>query len=143
MEHVSPCLEDPKSATTDFHSVPPAPATVEGSTQDRQMFKFEKRLELAEFSIAIAESVKLWMTVIPWSVEVFYGGKPVLSSLRTEEEALPWPPDPGASLDVEDEQASGNTAIEGPTMPVLKTQQQRCTPCDAEEEGADLEACVS
>lgn len=141
-ENASPCLEDLEDATTDLHCMRPAPAMVERSSQDRRMFKFEKRLELAEFSVAIAESVKLWMTVIPWSVNVLYGGKPVLSSLRIEEEALPWPPDPGASLDAEDGQARRNIALEGAAIPALKPQQQHCTPCDAEEEAADLEVCI-
>lgn len=141
-ERASPCIEDPGDATKDLCSARPASAPVELSSQDRRMSKFEKRLELAEFSIAIAESVKLWMSVVPWRVKVFYGGEPVLSSLRTEEEALPWPPDPGPSLDVDDEQASENIASEGAGIPVLKPQQQHCAPRGNEEEGTNLEVCV-
>lgn len=142
-ERASTYIDEPDDATKDLHSALPAPATGVMSSQERRMLEFEKRLELAEFSIAIAESVKLWVSVVPWSVQVLYGGKPVLLSLRAEEEALPWPPDPGPSLDAEDKQASGNIASEGAGIPLLRPQQQRCTPCGGEEGGTILEAgCV-
>ncbi|CAM9631445.1 unnamed protein product, partial [Laminaria digitata] len=61
-----------------------------------------KRLELAEISTAVAESLKLWLGIVPWRVEVLYGGEKLVSSLTAEEETLPWPPDPESSTGTED-----------------------------------------
>lgn len=84
----------------EHHSVP--------SSQQRRLVQYEKRLELAELAIAIAESVKLWLSVIPWPVQVLYGGQFILSSLRIEEETLPWPPDPGQLPDDDGEIIGGS-----------------------------------
>lgn len=143
-ERTGSCLENPETAGEDLHSARPAPHhTREASSQYRRMWRFEKRLELAEFSVAIAESVKLWMSVVPWSVTVLYGGEPVLSRLRTKEEALPWPPDPGTSLDIEDKQLSEMIASEGAGTPVfLKPKQQHCRLSDVQEEENNMEVGV-
>lgn len=73
-------------------AAPPIP--VSASSREHCVRHYETRLELAEYTIAIAESIKLWTSVIPWHVRVLFGGEPVLTSLSAEEEALPWPPDP-------------------------------------------------
>lgn len=84
------------------HVTPPGPIT-EASSQQRRLVQYEKRLELAELSIAIAESVKMWVSVVPWRVRVLSGGQLVLWTLRIEEETLPWPPDPGLLPDADGE----------------------------------------
>ncbi|CAM9274564.1 unnamed protein product [Scytosiphon promiscuus] len=95
--------------------------------RERAFCPYEARLELAEFTVAIAESVKLWISIIPWRVRVLYGGKPVFSCLRAEEEALPWPPDPETLRSLDIESTVVQTQVYGP-------QNQRCPFDDGEEE---------
>lgn len=66
--------------------------------------RYWKRLELAENYVAVAESLKLWLGIVPWRVDVLYDGKKLVSSLAAEEEALPWPPVPESSTGNEDVQ---------------------------------------
>lgn len=124
-------------------SAPPAPVTG-ASSQQRRLVQYEKRLELAELSIAIAESVKLWVSVVPWRVQVLFRGQLILSTLRAEEETLPWPPDPGPLPGTDGDKMGGSVDSEGDQEPVARPQQQSCMPCNGETEGIVLETgCVS
>lgn len=132
-------------------SAPPAPVTGGESSQQRGVILYEKRLEIAELSIAIAESVKMWVSVVPWRVQVLYGGQLVLSTLKAEEEALPWPPDPGPLSDADDEKL-GEAMMDGEQKPgraqvgceTATTEMCSSIPCNGDEEGRTLEAgCVS
>lgn len=76
-------------------------SAVAESRRENRICAFENRLEIAEYSIAIAESVKLWMAYVPWRVNVLWDGTDVLSWLRAEEEVLPWPPEPETDADNE------------------------------------------
>ncbi|CAM9113005.1 unnamed protein product [Ectocarpus fasciculatus] len=76
------------------HTPAAPPIPVSALSRQHCVRQYETRLELAEYTIAIAESIKLWTSVIPWRVRVLFSGEPVLTSLSAEEEALPWPPDP-------------------------------------------------
>lgn len=70
------------------------PGANTGSYRDDRMKAFENRLEIAEYSIAIAESLKSWTAYTPWRVRVLWEGEDMLSTLGAEEEAIPWPPEP-------------------------------------------------
>lgn len=140
------------STCQEHRSAPLAPATGEESSQQRCLVRYEKRLEVAELSIAIAESVKMWVSVVPWRVQVFYGGQLVLSTLRAEEETLPWPPDPGSLSDADDEKLGEIVDSEGEHEPgrtqasyeTATTELFNTIPCNGGEEGSILEAgCVS
>lgn len=124
------------------HSSAPPPVTGT-SSQQRLLVQYEKRLELAELSIAIAESVKMWVSVVPWRVQVLYGGQLVLSTLRAEEETLPWPPDPGLLPEGDGEIVGWSVDSQGEQNPVARPQQQGCTPCTGEKEGSVEAGCVS
>ncbi|CAN0133580.1 unnamed protein product, partial [Hapterophycus canaliculatus] len=100
---------------------------------ERCIRQYDTRLELAEFAVAIAESVKLWVSIVPWRVRVLYSGKPVFSSLRAEEQALPWPPDPETRLGLD-----GASRIVQ-TQEVFGPQNQRCTSDERDGEGGYLE----
>ena len=117
--------------------MPSVPAAAPTSAQER----YEKRLEIAEFSIAIAESVKLWISVVPWRVQVLYGGKIVLSSLREEEEMLAWPPNPWQVPETGGEQGAGDDS-EG-VLPSSGPHPQSGTPLGDKDEGNIAQAaCV-
>lgn len=140
-------------ACQEHHSTPPATA-VGASSRRRRLAQYENRLELAELFIAIAESVKMWVSVVPWRVQVLYGGQLVLSTLRTEEETLPWPPDPGPLPDADDngERLGESVDSEGEHEPgrtqagweADKTTVLYSSPCVVDKEGGMLEAgCLS
>lgn len=73
----------------------PGALELTGESRQGRVRAFEKRLEIAEYTIAIAESVKLWIAYVPWRVSPSWDGMDVLSRLGAEENALPWPPEPG------------------------------------------------
>lgn len=132
----------------EHHPGPPATVT-EAASQQRRLVQYERRLELAELAIAIAESVKLWVSVVPWCIQVLYGGQSVLSTLWTEEETLPWPPDPGPLPDVDGEKIGGNVDSEGQQQPGRATAERETPtmelyglPCSADTEES-MELVVS
>lgn len=77
---------------------PTPSATVRPPPRENRTHQYEARLELTEFAIAIAESLKLWLSIVPWRVRVLYDGEQILSKLGAEEQGLPWPPHPDAEL---------------------------------------------
>lgn len=124
------CIEA-AGGTTGEESHAPLPDSAATSFRERCVRHYEIRLELAEYAIAIAESIKLWISILPWRVRVLYGNNCVLSSLGAEEEALPWPPDPKTLLRLDGASAIVQTQEFGP--------QKRCTSEKAEEEGKCME----
>ncbi|CAM9224200.1 unnamed protein product [Ectocarpus sp. 4 AP-2014] len=126
VECASVCTEE---AQGDTRVAPPIP--VSAFSREHCVRQYETRLELAEYTIAIAESIKLWTSVIPWRVRVLFGGEPVLTSLSAEEEALPWPPDP-------DQLGRGFAPDGALTMPnsgqEVETHHQHRLPCDGPDD---------
>lgn len=93
--------------------------------------RYDKRLELAEYSVAIAESIKLWLSIVPWRVRILYGGEQLISMLGAQEGALPWPPDPESDyklLGDSDQKAMGCIGSEAMSIPVLRPGPEQCLP---------------
>lgn len=95
--------------------------------------RYDKRLELAEYSVAIAESIKLWLSIVPWRVRILYGGEQLISMLGAEEGALPWPPDPESYYKLpgdSDQEAAGCIDSEATSIPVFRPGTEQClSPC--------------
>lgn len=100
-------------------------------SQENHIRQYEKRLELAEYAVAIAKSLKLWLTIVPWRVQVLYGGEQMISRLKAEEEALPWPPDPGTAPDTDNAQGKKCNESVGTRMPEFGPHEKPCTPCSS------------
>lgn len=119
-EGMPPAAESPGSCvkevgdTTGQESHASLPNSAATLLRERRIHHYETRLEVAEFTIAIAQSVKLWISIIPWGVRVLYGDMPVFSSLRAEEEGLPWPPDPETLLNLDVVSAVERVQVFGP-----------------------------
>lgn len=93
--------------------------------------RYDKRLELAEYSVAIAESIKLWLSIVPWRVRILYGGEQLISMLGAEEGVLPWPPDPDSDYKLpggSDQKAVGCIDSEATSIPVLRPGPEQCLP---------------
>lgn len=105
-----------------------SPPTVPGMAfREGRSRRYDKRLEIAEYFMAIAESVKLWLSVVPWRVRVLYGGERLLSKLGAEEEALPWPPDTESGYNRQgntDQEAGGCIESEATLTPVFGPEPQ-------------------
>lgn len=96
-----------------------SPATRADLPRHASVWRYEKRLELAEYSVAVAASVKMWLAIVPWRVRVMYHGEPILSRLRAEEELLGWPASPEPVLDSgEDVRLTTAGALDEISMPV-------------------------
>lgn len=110
------------------------------NSQQNHVRDCQLRLEIAEYSLAIGESIKLWVAYVPWPVHVLHGGEDMLSRLGAEEEALPWPPEfePEAvgGLDPDTNQAGVSPDI----SPLLIGPQPRCDSGEEETFGEGVVA---
>lgn len=133
-EGMGPCsFETDEHVPQTLNAPPPNPATM--SAQERSTCTFEKRLDLAEYAAAIAESLKLWLEIVPWRVQVLYEGKELIPTLGAEEEVLPWPPDskpsPGSEAGIV--QAGGGVGVTG------LGGEQLCELGDADRDSGDID----
>ena len=99
--------DDDQTAGQEVSLATPSPVPTALPVELIRTRQYWRRLELAKNYVAVAESLKLWLGIVPWRVDVLYDGNKLGSALAAEEETLPWPPDPESSTSTENVRVEG------------------------------------
>lgn len=91
---------------------------------ERQIRRCQERQALADFSNAILDSLKLWLSILPRSIRVLYGGQHIVSKLEDEEQMVPWPKYPDFKEAGQKQVEGSITNLEEDQMPMFGPQRE-------------------